>query len=117
MRKKRLDNVVHVSDIIPTTCIRKEYYCMKFPEMDPISNKSVHHFVRGESSEFVITQITKMGVAQADIEMDGIVAHPDIMSKNQDMIIELKDTVSGKRLTFFDNISGHILDSCYIIWL
>jgi hypothetical protein len=40
-----------------------------------------------------------MGVAQADIEMDGIVAHPDIMSKNQDMIIELKDTVSGKRLT------------------
>jgi hypothetical protein len=90
---------------------------MKFPEMDPISNKSVHHFVRGESSEFVITQITKMGVAQADIEMDGIVAHPDIMSKNQDMIIELKDTVSGKRLTFFDNISGHILDSCYIIWL
>jgi hypothetical protein len=64
MRKKRLDNVVHVSDIIPTTCIRKEYYCMKFPEMDPISNKSVHHFVRGESSEFVITQITTMGVAQ-----------------------------------------------------
>ena len=69
MRKKRLDNVVHVSDIIPTTCIRKQYYCMKFPEMDSISNKSVHHFVRGESSEFIITQVTKMRVAQADIEM------------------------------------------------
>jgi hypothetical protein len=68
--KKRRDNVVHVSDIIPTTCIRKQYYSRKFPEMDPISNQSVHHFVRGESSEFVITQLAKMGVAQADIEMD-----------------------------------------------
>ena len=55
MRKKRLDNVVHVSDIIPTTCIRKQYSCMKFPEMDPISNKSVHHFVRGESPQSTIT--------------------------------------------------------------
>src|SRR6188472_918879 len=36
--------------------------------------------------------------------MDGIAPHPDIMSKNQDMIIELKDTVSDKRLTFSDNI-------------
>jgi len=102
--KKRLDDVVHVSDIIPSTCIRRQYYSRKFPEMDPISNRSVHHFVRGESSEFVITQLAKMGVAQADIEMDGIVAHPDIMSKNEDMIIELKDTVSGKRLGFSDNI-------------
>jgi hypothetical protein len=72
--------------------------------MDPISNKSVHHFVRGESSEFVITQLAKMGVAQVDIEMDGIVAHPDIMTKNGDVIVELKDTVSGKRLVFSDNI-------------
>ena len=48
--------------------------------------------------------------------MDGIVPHPDIMSKNQDMIIELEDTVSGKRLTLII-FSGHILDSCYIIWL
>src|SRR6187200_3657373 len=102
--KRRRYNIVHVSDIIPTTCIRKQYYSRKFPEMDPISNQSVHHFVRGESSEFVITQLAKMGVAQADIEMDGIVAHPDIMSKNEDMIIELKDTVSGKRLGFSDNI-------------
>jgi CRISPR/Cas system-associated exonuclease Cas4 (RecB family) len=93
-----------VSDIIPSTCIRKQYYSRKFPEMDPISNKSVHHFVRGESSEFVITQLAKMGVAQVDIEMDGIVAHPDIMTKNGDVIVELKDTVSGKRLVFSDNI-------------
>src|SRR5918912_3535346 len=96
--KKRIDNTVHVSDIIPTTCIRKQYYSRKFPEIDPISNESVHHFVRGESSEFVITKLANIGVAQADIEMDGIVAHPDIMSSDESVIVELKDTVNPKRL-------------------
>ncbi|MDW0281359.1 MAG: hypothetical protein QN720_02575 [Nitrososphaeraceae archaeon] len=101
--RRRLDSTVHVSDIIPTTCLRKQYYSRKFPESDFLSNESVHHFVRGESSEFVITQLANMGVAQADVEMDGIVAHPDIMSDNKDAIVELKDTVNGKRLDFYDD--------------
>src|ERR671932_568547 len=99
--KRRIDNIVHVSDIIPTTCIRKQYYSRKFPDLDPLSNESVHHFVRGESSEFVITQLASLGVAQANIEMDGIVAHPDIMNE-EDVIVELKDTVNGKRLDIND---------------
>src|ERR687894_3054102 len=102
-KKKRIDNTVHVSDILPTTCIRKQYYSRKFPDKELLSNEMGHHFVRGESSEFVITQLANMGVAQADIEMDGIVAHPDIMTGNGDTIIELKDTVSGKRLGFYDD--------------
>jgi hypothetical protein len=101
--KRRRDNTIHVSDIIPTTCIRKQYYSRKFPDMDPISNESVHHFVRGESSEFVITQLADLGVAQANIEMDGIVAHPDIMSDEKAVIVELKDTVNGRRLNFYDS--------------
>ena len=100
--RRRLDGTVHVSDIIPTTCLRKQYYSRKFPESDSLSNESVHHFVRGESSEFVITQLANMGVAQADVEMDGIVAHPDIMSENKDAIVELKDTLNTKRLDFYD---------------
>jgi hypothetical protein len=101
--KRRIDNTVHVSDIIPSTCIRKQYYSRKFPDMDPLSNESVHHFVRGESSEFVITQLADLGVAQADIKMDGILAHPDIMSDEKAVIVELKDTVSGRRLGFYDS--------------
>jgi hypothetical protein len=101
--RKRIDNIAHVSDIIPTTCIRKQYYTRKFPDYDPISNETVHHFVRGESSEFVITQLADMGVAQANIEMNGIVAHPDIMTGGKDTIVELKDTVGGKRLDFYDD--------------
>jgi hypothetical protein len=101
--KRRTANTIHVSDIIPTTCIRKQYYSRKFPNMDPLSNESVHHFVRGESSEFVITQLADLGVAQANIEMDGIVAHPDIMSDEKAVIVELKDTVNGRRLDFYDS--------------
>src|SRR5690242_7401012 len=102
-QKRRIDKTVHVSDIIPTTCIRKQYYSRKFPDLDPLSNESVHHFVRGESSEFVITQLADLGVAQADIEMDGILAHPDILDDEKGVIVELKDTVNGIRLDFRDS--------------
>ena len=100
--RKRTDNTVHVSDIVPTNCIRKQYYSRKFPEEEFLSDETVNHFVRGESSEFVITKLANMGIAQANIEMDGIVAHPDVMTESMDTIVELKDTVNGKRLDFSD---------------
>ncbi len=120
-RRRLGDSSIHVSDILPTNCIRKQYYSRKLPEMDPISNESVHHFVRGEASEFVITDLANMGVAQAELEMDGLIAHPDIMSENgigeeneglaeagvkakgQSVIVELKDTVNGRRLDFYES--------------
>ena len=120
-RRRLGDSSIHVSDILPSNCIRKQYYSRKLPEMDPISNESVHHFVRGEASEFVITDLANMGVAQAELEMDGLIAHPDIMSENekgeenerlveagvrakgQSVIVELKDTVNGRRLDFYDS--------------
>ena len=119
-RRRLGDSSIHVSDILPTNCIRKQYYSRKFPEMDPISNESVHHFVRGEASEFVITDLANMGVSQAELEMDGLIAHPDIMSENekgeenerlieagvkakgQSVIVELKDTVNGRSLDITD---------------
>ena len=117
-RRRLGDSCIHVSDILPTNCIRKQYYSRKFPEIDPISNESVHHFVRGEASEFVITNLANIGVAQAELEMDGLIAHPDIMNeekgdaggvestevkaKRQSVIVELKDTVNGKRLDITD---------------
>jgi len=39
----------------------------------PISDESVHHFVRGEASEFLITDLANMGVAQAELEMDPVI--------------------------------------------
>src|SRR6476661_10762199 len=48
---------IHVSDILPTTCIRKQYYSRVYPDEDPITDESIHHFVRGESSEFALTKL------------------------------------------------------------
>jgi hypothetical protein len=98
--RAREGNIVHVSDILPTTCMRRQYYDRKFPDMAPLNHESVHHFVRGEASEFVITKLAGLGVSQAELNMDGIIAHPDIMG--DDLVVELKDTVNGKRLDFSD---------------
>lgn len=98
--RTREGNVAHVSDIIPTSCIRRQYYGRKFPDMAPLNHESVHHFVRGEASEFIITKLADLGVSQAELKMDGIIAHPDIMGNN--LVVELKDTVNGKRLDFSD---------------
>ena len=100
-KKERIGNApIHVSDILPSTCIRKQYYSRVFPEKDPITEESMHHFIRGEASEFAISQLANLGVSQADVEFDGLVAHPDILNENQ--IVELKDTVGGKRLDITD---------------
>ncbi len=99
--RRREGNTVHVSDILPSGCIRRNYYGRKFPDMAPLTHESVHHFIRGEASEFVITKLANLGVSQAELDMDGLVAHPDIMSN--DIIVELKDTINGKRLGFSDN--------------
>lgn len=100
-KRRRSENEVHVSDILPSGCLRKQYYGRKFPDFEPLSEESINHFIRGEASEFVITNLANMGVSQADLEMDGLIAHPDILGK--DVIVELKDTQSNKRLDITDN--------------
>ena len=98
--RTREGSTVHVSDILPSTCIRRQYYGRKFPQMAPLTNESVHHFVRGEASEFIITKLAGLGVSQVELNMDGLVAHPDMMG--EDVVVELKDTVNGKHLDFSD---------------
>jgi CRISPR/Cas system-associated exonuclease Cas4 (RecB family) len=100
-QRRRLDNKVHVSDIIPTSCIRKQYYARKYPELDVISNETVQHFVRGEASELIITSLADLGVSQSELEMDGLTGRPDIM--NRDIIVELKDTMNTQRLNVTDD--------------
>ena len=101
-KKERIGNApIHVSDILPSTCIRKQYYSRLFPEKDPIGDESLNHFIRGEGSEFAISQLASLGVSQANLEFEGLVDNPDIMNDNQ--IVELKDTLSGKRLDITDS--------------
>lgn len=101
-KQERIGNApIHVSDILPSTCIRKQYYARVFPDKDPIGEESMHHFIRGEASEFAISRLADLGISQADLKFDGLVAHPDIMNEN--LIVELKDTLSGKRLDITDS--------------
>ena len=76
---------VHVSDILPNSCLRRQYYGRTMPEEDnkeTIDDSQVHAFVRGDASEHIITTLANIGAAQVSIEMDGIIAHPDIMIKD-----------------------------------
>jgi hypothetical protein len=127
-RRRSDDLVVHVSDILPSTCLRRQYYSRKYPELYPLTDETVHHFIRGESSEHIITKLANVGAAQVPINSDmGVQGHPDIfiarrrcesgedrekenparkiVQNNKDnnkepVIIELKDNTSGERLDF-----------------
>jgi hypothetical protein len=115
-RKRRMvSERVHVSDVLPSSCLRRQYYGRIMPEEDQetiIDDSQVHAFVRGEASEHIITALANIGAAQIPIEMDGIVAHPDIMV-NDKLIIELKNT-AGNRLTLDDTtFQGYVLQLLY----
>lgn len=98
--RRRLDNIIHISDILPSNCLRKQYYTRKNPEKNILSDELIQHFIRGESSEFVISKLSNIGVTQNELKIEELVAHPDIM--NEEMIVELKDTTSHKRLDIND---------------
>ena len=112
-RKRRtVSERVHVSDILPSSCLRRQYYSRIMSEEETIDDSQVYSFVRGEASEHVITALANVGVAQVPIEMDGIVAHPDIMA-NGKLVIELKNT-TGNRLTLDDStFQGYVLQLLY----
>ncbi|MFY9799170.1 MAG: hypothetical protein WAK17_19415 [Candidatus Nitrosopolaris sp.] len=102
-----------------------------FPEIDPISNESVHHFVRGEASEFVITELANMGVVQAELEMAGLIAHQDIMNevkgegtgeeatevKRQSVIVELKEEATEVKRQSVIAVLGACFSSSFFVVL
>ena len=98
--RRRLDNIIHISDVLPSNCLRKQYYTRKIPDKNILSDELIQHFIRGESSEFVISKLSNIGVTQNELKIEELVAHPDIM--NEEMIVELKDTTSHRRLDIND---------------
>jgi hypothetical protein len=91
---------MHVSDLVSSSWIRKQYYHRKFPDQNVLSDDSVYNFVRGESSEYIITKLANLGVAQVKIQSFGIVGRPDILKKDlmispdSFLIVELKDNAT-----------------------
>lgn len=65
MKSDIINNPVHVSDILPSSCLRRQYYGRIMPEEETIIDDSqVHSFVRGEASEHIITGLANIGAAQ-----------------------------------------------------
>lgn len=101
---------VHVSDLVSSSCIRKQYYHRKFPDQNLLSDDSVYNFVRGESSEYIITKLANLGVAQVKIQSFGIVGRPDILKKalmispGSFLVVELKDNATLCRRLERDDI-------------
>lgn len=101
--KKRTENIIHVSDIIlESSCLRKSYYSRKLENVNDVAKEQALNFLRGESSEKVLSELLDLGVKQATLQLNGLLAHPDIMKRNNDesdLIVELKDSNSFTRFT------------------
>lgn len=101
------------------------YHFQQAYDQNPISNESVYRFVRGESSEYVITKLANIGISQVKIMNNGIIARPDILQNNEAispdnfLVVELKDNATlGKRLEPSDSIfKGYLHQLLYYLVL
>lgn len=114
---------VHVSDLVPSSCIRKHYYERKSTTQTVFSDDDVFRFIRGESSERVITELADIGAAQVKIMNNGITARPDILRRggtvpaDDYLVIELKDNATlGSALNLAMRYSPDICISYFTIW-
>lgn len=103
-KNRRGETEIHVSDLLPTNCIRKSYYTRKLPNENVITDDSLIHFLRGSASEKAITELANIGCAQISTDFHGILATPDIkrhgagIDPKSFLIVELKNNSSGARL-------------------
>jgi hypothetical protein len=125
-RKRKVEDIIHVSDIIHGQCLRKAYYQRVIDDYE-FTDEDIDNFVRGESSEHVLVDLADIGVGQHELyfyedgghsvdERDDIeptyphkpllVARPDLLSDNfsdkdgkTGLIVEFKDTKTFERLT------------------
>ena len=116
-RKRKPDEKIHVSDILPGSCLRKAYFA-RMTDDYILTDDDVDNFVRGEASEHALVNLANLGVSQFELFFENdLVARPDLMTSNSvqtmnqnnktsvkdtlssEIIVEFKDTKSMTRLT------------------
>ncbi len=99
-RKRKIEDVIHVSDIIVGSCLRKAYY-NRIVEDYEFTDEDIDNFVRGESSEHALVGLADIGVGQLELDFDNglLMARPDLYSDEKKIIVEFKDTKTFERLT------------------
>jgi hypothetical protein len=115
MNRRKVEDKIHVSDILWGSCLRKAYYSRVIRDYE-FTDDDIDNFVRGESSEHVLVDLANIGVGQHELFFeDDLIARPDLLSfsassdssdatKNQqpqpkNLIVEFKDTKSFERIT------------------
>jgi len=62
-KKRTPQTQIHVSDIVPQNCMRKSFYNRTSQQDITISNTMMHHWVRGEGMEHILTTLSGIGVS------------------------------------------------------
>lgn len=94
----RLDSeniTVHVSDLVGGWCMMKGLMQRTHPHLYYLTEEDINNFVRGKLSELAISK--HMGEkmdAQKHVYFEGIMGRPDLVMKDNSLILELKDTNS-----------------------
>ena len=86
---------VHVSDIVGGWCPTKPVMQRTHPHLYYLTEEDINNFVRGKLSELAISK--HMGDqmdAQRNVFFEGIMGRPDLVRKDNSIILELKDTNS-----------------------
>ncbi|WP_148687032.1 hypothetical protein [Candidatus Nitrosocosmicus hydrocola] len=116
-RRRKPGEKVHVSDILPGSCLRKAFFS-RVSDTYKLTGEDIDNFVRGESSEYALVQLANMGVSQYELLFEEeLIARPDLITMKQkedssssgpdsertsvssEIIVEFKDTKSLERLT------------------
>jgi hypothetical protein len=99
--KRKVTDVIHVSDILQGNCLRKAYYSRTVEDYE-FTDEDIDNFVRGEASEHVLVDLADIGVGQLELDFEKglVMARPDLYSDHEGgLIVEFKDTKTFERLT------------------
>ena len=94
-RHDAVNIVAHVSDLVGGWCPVKPIMQRTHPHLYYLTEEDINNFVRGKLSELAISK--HMGDqmdAQRNIFFEGIMGRPDLVRKDNSIILELKDTNS-----------------------
>lgn len=94
----RLDSeniTVHVSDIVSGWCSKKNVMQRTHPHLYYLTEEDLNNFTRGKLSELAISNHMKEVMdSQKKVYFEGIMGRPDLVRKDNTLILELKDTNS-----------------------
>lgn len=103
----RLDSekiTVHVSDLSGSWCMRKGLMQRTHSHLYYLTEEDLNNFTRGKTSELAISdRLKKTMDSQKEVYFEEIMGRPDLVKKDNTVILELKDTNSFVTVSPFND--------------